>query len=356
MKPLFLIFLTFLLVFPNVKQKSNSSHKNHQPVWAQLIYYQLKDKYHHRALSTFHTAAVTGHKFKTPPRLKKILRSLHIEHLLTPSGLHLSILTSWLFPFLGRMRKLLCLCPVFFLQQFYSLKRIALLKTLNILFPKFNRLHLFMWVTVIDFIFGSFKFSPFSFIYGFLFLGSLIATTYKKELTSHHIPFRLLGAQCMVAYSMDTNLYIVGFFICLVATSLFSLIFPQLILDILFLKLQLFEHFLFSKWLLLKWWNLLLFGQKLSYFFGAIEINILIILAIFLILVRFYKIAGLFILLSSASLWNAPKNSKEIMNITLPKDFIRVEQTKWGYKTWHKQKGRCHHRHRPVGIEITCNF
>lgn len=356
MKPIFLIYLSFLLVFPILKTENNSAHNKHKPAWAQLIYYQLQTKYQHRALATFHTAAVTGHKFKTPARLKSILKSMHIEHLLTPSGLHLSILTTWLFPFLGRFRKLLCLLPVFFLHQYYSLKRIALLKSLNIILPKFNRFHLFIFVTLVDFALGSFRSSPFSFIYGFLFLGSLIATTYKKELTSHLIPFSLLGAQCMVAYSMNSNLYLVGFFIGLLATSLFSLIFPLLIFDIIFIKLDLLGDILISKCFIQLWWKFLLFGQKLSYFFGVIEVNFVIILATFLIIVRFYKIAGLLILISSPSLWNAPYSSKEVQLVTMPKDFTRVKQTRWGYKTWHKQKGRCHHRHRPVGIDITCNF
>lgn len=356
MKPIFTIYLIFLLAFPVIRSSYNTGQKSSKPVWAQLIYYQLKDLYQHRALSTFHTAAVTGHKFKTPARLKKILRSLHIEHLLTPSGLHLSILTSWLFPFLGRMKKLLCLFPIFFLQHFYSLKRVALLKTFHILAPKMNRLHLFILVTFIDFIFGSYQNSPYSFIYGFLFLGSIIATSYKNELSSHLIAFSLLGAQCMVAYATDMPLYLIGFFLGLIVTSLFSLFFPILILDIILLKLDLLNDILLSHWFLLKWWKLLLLSQKISTFFGVIEVNIIIVFAVFSIILHYYRLAGLLILISSASIWNAPKSRHSPLTMKAPKEFIKVEQTRWGYKTWHQQKGRCHHRHRPVGIQITCNF
>ena len=356
MKALFIVYLLFLGLFYYINQTNNAKSYKHKPVWAQLIYYQLKVKHNHLAITSFHTAAVTGYKFKTPTRLKKVLRSLHLEHLATPSGLHLSILTSWLFPFLSKPLRIISLLPIFNLLNFYSLKRIAFYKLGQNIFPKMNRLHLFSVVMFIDFFWGSGQSSPYSFLYGFLFLGSIIATIHKSPLSSHYIPFSLLGAQCLVAFASGSSVYLIGFFFGLVLTSLFSLIFPVLVLDVLLLKLPLEFSFNLSSWLLLKWWHMALFGQKIAYYFESYQISLLVVLAIFMVLMKFNKTAGLLILLNCHSIFNAPTSHRLVEFKQRPTDLVKIVRTRWGYKTWHKQKGRCHHRHRPVGIEIKCNF
>tara|TARA_R110000868_G_scaffold313440_4_gene574447 strand:+ start:4257 stop:5327 length:1071 start_codon:yes stop_codon:yes gene_type:complete len=355
MKPLIAIYLVFLgLFYANHYLYNGKPQKRHTPAWAQWTFYELKDRHEHLTLASFHTASVTGHKIKMPRRLKKILKSLHIEHLATPSGLHLSLLTTLFFPFLGRWARLSFLSPIFTLSEYYSLKRIALLKAIGIVAPKLNRLHIFYIVMAIDLLLGSAKSSPYSFLFGFLFLGSIIATTQKSMLSSQYIPFALLGAQCLIAFCLNQPLYLFGFFLGLVITSLFSFLFPLLILDILLLKLPGWPIWSISHWALELWWKAVLLASKVSIHQGAQQISFLVIIAIFLILFKYYKLAGFLLLLNFTPLWNAPIKRDWRTDTIRPERPISIKQKRYGFETIHEKKRRCTHRHRPIGYEIKC--
>ncbi|MBH46760.1 MAG: hypothetical protein CME71_01175 [Halobacteriovorax sp.] len=355
MKPLIAIYLVFLgLFYANQYLLESKARKRQVPAWAQWTFYELKDRHDSITLASFHTASVTGHKIKMPRRLKKILNSLHIEHLATPSGLHLSLLTSLFFPFLGRIARLSFLAPIFTLNEFYSLKRIALFKAIGITSPKLNRLKAFYIVMTTDLLLGSASSSPYSFLFGFLFLGSIIATTNKSILSSQFIPFALLGAQCLIAYCLDQPLYLSGFFLGLVITSLFSFLFPLLVLDILLLKLSAWPMWSVSHWALELWWKAVLLASKISLHQGPQQISFLVIIALFLILLKYYKLAGLLLLLNFTPLWNAPTKRDWRTDTIRPEKPISIKQKRYGFETIHEKKRRCTHRHRPIGYEIKC--
>lgn len=280
------IYLLFLALYPLFKSYSEFRPKR-VPVWAQWTYYELRDRHDHKGLASLHTASITGHKIKFPTRIKKILKSLHLEHLITPSGLHLSFITSLIFPFLSRKFRVLSLLPIFSLSDFHSLKRMALLKILGM--SKLTRWHAFIITMSLDAIFGSLLHSPFSFLFGFLFLGSIIATS----STSVYIPFSLLGAQMMLSFASGQPIFLGGYFLGLALTSLFGLLFPLLLLDVILLKLPFWPLWSVSHHALEYWWKMVLWASKVALGIGPTHISIFGVSAIIAIIYRRYYLAGL---------------------------------------------------------------
>lgn len=350
------VYAVFLILSFLFRYGGNASYKPKiTPPWSQWVYYELKDRHGHLGLAAFHTASVTGYKIKFPARIKKILRTLHIEHLATPSGLHLSMLTSLFFPFLRRWQRIVFLLPFFYLNNFYSLKRVALLKVLRLRFPKANTMNVFIFVMIIDFFLGSGFLSPYSFLYGLLFLGSITATLQTSPISSHLIPLSLLGAQCLVSYTSSSPLFLGGFFFGLVITLAFSFIFPFLLIDVILLKIPYWPLWSVSDWLLKCWWKLVLFGEKVSTQIGPTEISLIGLIAVFLILFKKVRLAAICIFFNCATVWNAPTVNGWSTTMTRPSTPVKVVKKKWGYETYHEKKRRCRHRHRPIGYEIKCN-
>lgn len=261
-----IIYLLFWGLYPLFKHYAEFRPK-HVPVWAQWTYYELKDRHDHKGLASLHTAAITGYKIKFPTRIKKILKSLHLEHLITPSGLHLSFITSLIFPLLSRRSRVLTLLPTFLLTDFHSLKRMALLKIIGT--TKLSPWHCFIITMGLDAIFGSLNDSPFSFLFGFLFLGSIIAA----GSTSVYIPFYLLGAQAMLSFVSQQPLYLGGYFLGLALTSLFGLLFPLLLLDVILLKIPAWPLWSISHHVLEYWWQIVLWAHKWAVSLGGIHIS-----------------------------------------------------------------------------------
>lgn len=286
-----IIYLLFMGLYPLIKSFSEYRPRS-IPVWAQWTYYELKDRHNHKGLAALHTAAVTGHKIKFPTRIKKILKSLHLEHLITPSGLHLSFITSLFFPFLSRRLRLATLLPIFSLSDFHSLKRMALLKILGT--TKLSSWHCFVVTMTIDAAIGSLHHSPFSFLFGFLFLGSIIACSGL----SIYIPFALLGAQVILGFTTSTPVYFGGYFLGLALTSLFGLLFPLLLLDTLLLRLPFWPLWSVSHYVLEFWWKLVLWASKVAIGIGPTPISFFGVLATIAIIYRRYYLAGLLIFLN----------------------------------------------------------
>ncbi len=348
---LFLIYVGFLLLYwgfgPTTYTRATP------PAWTQWTYYELRDRHDHHTLAAIHSATVTGQKIKFPRRVQKILRSLHLQHLITPSGLHLSLLTSFLFPLLARRTRVMVLLPLLFLSNFHSLKRVALLKIFGSF--KFSLWQSFLLAMVIDFLFGSFQPSPLSFMYGFLFLGSVIATASTSALASTYIPFSLLGAQVVLSFATSEPLFLAGYFLGLALTMLFGLLFPLLLLDFFLLFVPLWPLWSVSHYFLKLWWKLVLWCEPVARSLGPSEVSLFGLLAVFLILLKKFRLAGLMIFLNVTQIWNAPLTKSWQTTIERPSAPIKVIPKKYGFETWHEQKRRCRHRHRPVGFEIKCN-
>lgn len=125
--------------------------------------------------------------------LKEIHKKFNLNHLFTPSAFHFSCLLNFLRPLLNlfpvAQTALLYLLGTFFLlwsplSECFSLRRICHLKMisefLTNLHFKVSAPVLFFAVFLIDFIFGSFGKSPRSFIYSFLFYGTVLLLSKHK--------------------------------------------------------------------------------------------------------------------------------------------------------------------------------
>ena len=202
---------------------------------------KFKKSAHNKVYAKLIVSMIFGYKRGLPKDIKKKFQILNLLHLFTPSGLHFSSLFIFLLPLFNLSRYchpriprliviLFCLLP-FFLEKFYSLKRIALLKILTVIFGKrFSIFTLFLMTFALDFIFGSFQQSPLSFVYSFIFLGTLLS--FKK------INFKLLlglfTGQLILAMFLKQEINLLGPFMGFFMTSLFTFLFPVLLVSFVF--------------------------------------------------------------------------------------------------------------------------
>lgn len=192
-----------------------------------------------------------GKSYLLQPWEKRYFRALTILHLFTPSGLHF---TSLLLPIRLLLKKfklkyrytfvikLIIILPFCFLENFHSMRRVAIFAVLFLLqskpnqnihrglpsktVPETNKLmHLFLATFLIDFINGSYSTSPLSFTYSFLFWGSILAGLNgpKWKVFSN-----LFIAQALMCFYQEENFWPLGFLFGQIITMLYSLIFPIL--------------------------------------------------------------------------------------------------------------------------------
>ncbi|OUR93653.1 hypothetical protein A9Q84_19490 [Halobacteriovorax marinus] len=181
-------------------------------------------------------AFVIGDKKSLTKKLKETFNRLHLVHLFTPSGIHFSSFYMFFIPLFAWLKKrkryktkkflevLLCTLP-FFLNKFYSLKRISLLRVYG-MFTKSLKLkidiyQIFLGTFLIDYLFGTFDKSPMSFTFSFLFLGSLLSA---KKFESRMINF--LCANLLISFLTISKVNIIGFVLGFFTTAIFSLLFP----------------------------------------------------------------------------------------------------------------------------------
>ena len=182
---------------------------------------------------------VAGDYKRVPKDIKEAHKILGLNHLFTPSGVHLSAIFLLFFPLLFWLKRthrpshltlgtLLYLLPFFILpSSFSAAKRISLLRLLSLwktLCPwDFPFFYIFLGGFFLDFLLGGFRNSPGSFVYSFLFLGILFSADQIPKL---FLPFALLGGQIMVSFFQQTPLTPLGFLLGFSLTTLFTPFFP----------------------------------------------------------------------------------------------------------------------------------
>lgn len=131
------------------------------------------------------------------PEKKSVHKEFYLNHLFTPSAFHFTCLLNFLKMPLGFCSKyffyskslcLFLLCLLFLnwspLAEAYALKRVCYLKMLNescnLLGYNFSNFILFLSVFFTDYFLGSYSSSPLSFIYSFLFYGTITLLSQKK--------------------------------------------------------------------------------------------------------------------------------------------------------------------------------
>ncbi len=157
-------------------------------------------------------------------------KNLNLLHLFTPSGLHYFPIF-WLLKFIFSYKVLRGYSIIFWLlclqlEGFYSLKRIAAIKMLWLWNKKspyqLQLFHIFLFVFLVDFIIGSFQFSPLSWGYSFLFLG-LIFSNDKEPLIT-----RIALGQVFISFFENFCFNPISFLSGYIISLLASLSFPML--------------------------------------------------------------------------------------------------------------------------------
>ncbi|MBF0312496.1 MAG: hypothetical protein HQK50_02330 [Oligoflexia bacterium] len=182
-----------------------------------------------------------------------------LNHLFTPSGIHLTSLLLLLWPLslffkqkADRLRfrryATLALCfLVLFLPGLYPLKRLAILRWAVFLIGKFFHYKdyfiiflLWSFLDIAILMLGTFYYSPGSFVYSFLFVGTILATKdiYPKMLMC----LALVGAQIIISFFQQTPLAPLGVVINFILTLIFEFLYP--LMFCLLLPLPYFEKIL----------------------------------------------------------------------------------------------------------------
>ena len=98
---------------------------------------------------------------------------------------------------------------------------------------------IFLLVFLGDFFFGTYQDSPLSFLYSFIFIGSILSQLEKPYVS---IFFPLIGSHIILAYFTFLPIFPIGLLIGILITPLFSILFPIFLIIYLF-NLDIF-HFL----------------------------------------------------------------------------------------------------------------
>ena len=289
-------------------------------------------------------AYLLGDKSSLPYKLKKAHKKLHLNHLMTPSGLHLSSALFLILVFVKRRSFRFFLffsIGLFFysLNLFPAMNRMAwfgAIKQTNSKGPLFN----FYLTFLMDFILGSWFKSPLSFSLSFLFLGIILhAYQLGKKQT-----FLSLGiGQILVSFLFQSAFYPIGFSLGFVITSLIPFLFPLFLLSFI-VDINMVGWFE----------NLILFLSQFSF----IKVKISLIALLFIPLI--YKPKVLLILLSLyiGDLHNFPKHlqSRRAFIAPAPKNPTQIIHKSWGSLSTYENQMRCFNRLYPDGWSTRCHL
>ncbi|MBP5296357.1 MAG: hypothetical protein J6Y94_03390 [Bacteriovoracaceae bacterium] len=242
----------------------------------QKLEQRMQQNFTHPEDAALLSSYVRGSGRDLSPRQKINHRALNLQHLWSPSGIHLAAALLWVtaclprpevhphppevspenaptnsspnFPKnqnknltavgpppskrnylrLGRnLVLLLCYLLPWALPGYYAIKRICLLKILHLLIRgtpwRPDYFYFFLVVMALDFGWGTYASSPLSFAYSFLFLGILVAT---KDTSPLQQSAALLGGQVLANYFSYQAMTLLGHFFGQIITSIFTCCFP----------------------------------------------------------------------------------------------------------------------------------
>ena len=186
-----------------------------------------------------------GNKKGLERETKKAYKNLNLYHLFTPSGIHLGIFYMINTPsinYVGRRSKKLYLVYKvalsiwpWFLGGFLSLKRIGGMHLIKILPIKIKPVQIFFLFFLFDYFFGTYKDSPMSWSYSFLFLG-IVFHTYQKSFLKFSL--YLFSGQLLASVFSYQDIYPLSFLPSFVLTAIFTPVFILTFFDNIFLTLN----------------------------------------------------------------------------------------------------------------------
>lgn len=241
------LFITYIISFWLISHNTigTSSNFRFTPPNRNAVHLvkELEKKFRRPELARLIGGFAFGLKRSIDKKVKAPFKKLNLQHLFTPSGLHLSsvfLILGPLFFLFKRKYKFkikksveLCISFVpFFLGPYYSLQRIASLRLGSFLLKRYGLSPYIIFILVfgLDFLFGTYSKSPLSFSYSFLFLGILIALWDKGKI---QLIAGLAGGQLIISLIQFEYFYpnapILNFFL----SSLFTFLFPVLAIGLI---------------------------------------------------------------------------------------------------------------------------
>lgn len=171
-----------------------------------------------------------GQKKGLDRKLKKAHHKLHLLHLMTPSGLHLSMGLYFFKKFIKRKIVIQCLLLAMivlttFLGDYFALRRMAF----------YGLTKNFMGTFLIDLFLGGFHASPFSYALSFLFIGIILI---NRDRPKKKLARDFVLAQIIIALFFEQKVYPLGFLIGFFLTPIISFGFPLFLLDFLLPKMN----------------------------------------------------------------------------------------------------------------------
>lgn len=173
------------------------------------------------------------------PYTKKNFRANGLGFLLSPSGVHLGGFFFILNLFLKKIKKksikrilnVLILTSVFFLSQQEAVKRLSLLRFGVLMNRLFKKPVAFEWIFLgtffTAFIIGHYYSSPLGFLFSFYYIGTFIYLGDQSRLV---LIAGLFSNQLVIALFMGTKVSLFSVITGLIGVSLFSILFPLLII------------------------------------------------------------------------------------------------------------------------------
>lgn len=195
-------------------------------------YKTLKKNYSQEYASTL-SALCTGEKKWLSRQIKKSYKSLALMHLLTPSGIHLGAALfplRFLSPLLPRFSfsfiTLLIYIILMQIPSFFALKRVALYTGLKSTRWFSSSLLLFYFVFFIEIINGHYQQSPLSFLYSYLFWGTILCS---QKQSASIIATRLFVSLLLVNSLLATKTSWLSLLVNTPLSALVALFFPFLL-------------------------------------------------------------------------------------------------------------------------------
>lgn len=276
-----IIFLfAFLLISP---LSNNYDYRQHKPSPKFKLPRGTKESFQKKDNFYFYRSVITGQKWGLNKELKKKLGHLNLVHLMTPSGLHLSSLLLLFFLFRRKhpissnyLELILCLGVYFFLPGYYSFRRVALIRSFFILnktcATNYSKQQIFLFFIMTDFCFGTYRYSPLSFYLSGLFLALIFSI---KEFRIYKMYLLFFVAQLFIAHKFSGVIYPSTILISPLLTSLFTLIYPLLFLNLFFIK-----YFNFAEWIIEAFTILVHTSFEIAHTTGFIHVNFLILIGV----------------------------------------------------------------------------
>lgn len=301
-------------------------------------------------------AFVLGDKSAVTRTQKNDLQRLGALHLLTPSGLHLSSFITLLSLILSVLNKEKWKIPTLFalgivlltIPEFYSLKRTLIFYLFGYFLYSFKKMKnksilIFILVFTLDFFFGSFKNSPLSFTFSFLFLGTIIAF---KDAKKWHFFGSLILNQILVSYFFTQKFYLLGPLLGFILTSIFSIVFP---IGLISFPFDMFTNFGPSSFLFSQFLNLAHYFSLLAQEGPMVMISLFFVVCMLIgfSTQRLRWALPILLTVEAQPLFNLPlsafKKTPTHSNYKLipEPEVLKVDKVRRGFRSWHPHQIKC---------------